>query len=110
MERTHTPFCFQVGLSIWKLAHGAQLPPKPSLAPRDKWYMSTRNDYGRAVRWMWRLRHALNETNNASMKRTHTPVCFQVGLSSMKTSSRSSVTTKPELAHRTEWTKSTRND
>ena len=34
IERTHTPVCFQVGLPVGNLAHGAQLPPKPGLTPR----------------------------------------------------------------------------
>jgi len=39
----------------------------------------------------------LGGANNASTKRTHTPVLFQVGLSSWKTSPQSSLTTKTGL-------------
>jgi len=57
----------------------------------------TRNDYDSAIRCTGQLQHTLGEAKNASMERTHTPVCFQVALSSSKTSSRSSVTTKNGL-------------
>ena len=43
---------------------------------------STRNVDDSAIRCTERLRHFLSETNNASTERTHTQVCFQVGLSS----------------------------
>ena len=41
-----------------------------------------RNDYDSAIRCTGRLQHTLGEAKNASMERTHTPVRFQVGLSS----------------------------
>ena len=43
---------------------------------------STRNDYDSVIRCTGRLQQTHEEAKNASMERTHTPVCFQVGISS----------------------------
>ena len=42
----------------------------------------TRNDYDSAIRCTGQLQHTLGEAKNGSMERTHTPVRFQVALSS----------------------------
>ena len=55
------------------------------------------NDYYSAIRCTGRLQHTPGKAKNASMEHTHTQVCFQVALFSLKTSSRSSVTTKNGL-------------
>ena len=44
--------------------------------------MSTRNDYSGAIRCTGQLQSALGEAKNTGSERTHTPVRFQVGLSS----------------------------
>ena len=78
-----TPKCaFKSASPVEKLAHGAQLQQKRAwrLAPSGP--KSTRNDCGGAIRCTGQLQRTLREAKNASMERTHTPVCFQVGLSS----------------------------
>ena len=41
---------------------------------------SPSNDYDSAIGCTGRLQNILSEAKNASMERTHTPMCFQLGL------------------------------
>ena len=63
-------FFFKSASPDEKLAHGAQLPPKPE----------TRNDCGSAIRCAELLQRTLSGTKNDSMERTHSHVFFQVSL------------------------------
>ena len=78
-----TPQCaFKSASSVEKLAHGTQLPPKAGMAPRTQ---LTQGHQKRLLYWsqMWgRLYHTLSGARNANVERRHTPVCFQIGLSS----------------------------
>ena len=76
-----TPQCaFKLAYPVKNLAHEAQLPPKPGLAPRTHWTKVLQNDYDSAIKCKTRLKPTLCEAKNASMEHTHTPVCFQNGL------------------------------
>ena len=78
-----TPRCaFKLASPVEKLAHGAQSPPKPGLRIAPNKLKSSRKDYGNAIRCTGRLQQTQEGAKNASMERTHTPVCFHVGLSS----------------------------
>ena len=67
MQNQLTEFSYRQNRA-WRLAQGG---PK---------YI--RNDYGSAIRCTGRLQHTQSKTKYASMERTHTPMCFQVCLSS----------------------------
>ena len=78
-----TPVCFQVGLSSCKTSSRSSVTTKTGLGashqinsslPETTTVMQSDVRGGFSTPW--------EGAKNASMERTHTPVCFQVGLSS----------------------------